>query len=173
MGMLTNKLLPDMDSSMAFIFRLSSSANRWTECRWNWCRVSGLGGPEWWWLIAILVGAEAGNSIRGNDAACSVFFRVGVCTGVCTSVMISGGGPMLISRPRTVDATGNVESLISSSQENSKMFLMPFGMGTPVFLHRISILEILASSLGAMAVYSWYSSRLLFIPVMLLAHVYC
>lgn len=32
--------LPDTDSTMAFIFSVSSSVSRWTDCCWNLRRVS-------------------------------------------------------------------------------------------------------------------------------------
>lgn len=166
--------LPDTDSSMAFIFRLRSSVSRWMDCRWNLCRISWLDCLRRPWVgecVNLASPVEAG-SIGSGSAGGGGFFWTGVCTGA-DSISITGGAPMLISRPKMSEGVGIMGSLISSSQVNSKMFLMPLGTETPAFRQLMSSLEMWASSLGAVAVYCRYSSRLLLISFMALEHACC
>lgn len=166
--------LPDTDSTMAFIFRVSSSVSRWIDCRWNLWRVS-------WPKCAWWPGKREVEHLAGTVDVCSFggggtgggcrFFWMVVCMGV-DSTRSTSGGPMLISRPRMSDGVGTMGSVMSSSQVNSKMFLMPLGTAMPEFRQTMSNLETSANNLGAMAVYCRYSSRLL-LMFMLLEHAYC
>lgn len=155
---------------MTFIFRLSSSVSRWTDCRWNLCRVSWAEGSKWSWAMekVNLAGlVDVGGVTGGGD-----FFWVGAGMGV-DSINTKGGAPTLISRPRMSDAVGTMGSVMSSSQVNSKMFLMPFGTEMPAFRQTMSSLEMWASSLGAVTVYCRYSSLLLLMSFMLLERACC
>lgn len=164
--------LPDTDSSMAFIFRVSSSVSRWMDCRWNLYRVSWPVRTRWPWVVNLLgpLGSISCGGTGGGGGG--GFFWTWICTGV-DSTGTTGGIPKLISRPRMADGVGTIGSVMSSSQVNSKMFLMPLGIAMPVFRHMRSNLEMLASSLGAVDVYCRYSSRLLLMSLMLLEHAYC
>lgn len=170
--------LPDTDSTMAFIFRVSSSVSRWMDCRWNLCRVSWLECARWprvgdWVNLAdpVDVGSNCCGGTGGGGGG-GGFFWTGACAGV-NSMSTTGGGPMLISRPTMLDGVGNMGSAVSSSQVNSKMFLMPLGTEMPAFRQLMSSLEMRASSLGAEAVYCWYNSRLLLMSVMLVQCASC
>lgn len=116
-----------------------------------------------------VVSSSGGGTGGGGGGG---FFWTWICTGV-DSTGTTDGVPKLISRPRMSDGVGTIGSVMSSSQLNSKMFLMPLGIAMPVFRHMSSNLEMLASSLGATDMYCRYSSRLLFMSLMLLEHAYC
>lgn len=166
--------LPDTDSTMAFIFRVSSSVSRWMDRRWNFCRISRLECTRWPWVgeRVKLAGPVGVGSDGGGSTGGGAFFWTGVCMEV-DSISTTGGDPMLISRPRMSDAVGTMGSAVSSSQVNSKMFLMPLGTEMPAFRQMMSSLEMRASSLGAKAVYCWYSSLLLLMSFMLLEYACC
>lgn len=161
--------LPDTDSSMAFIFRLRSSVSRWMDCRWNLCRVSWLDCLRRQWVgeCVDLAGPVEGGSIGGGSTGGGGFFWTGACMGA-DSISTTGGAPMLISRPKMSEGVGIMGSVISSSQVNSKMFLMPLGTEMPALRQPTSSLETWASSLGAVAVHCRYSSRLLLMSFMAL-----
>lgn len=160
---------------MAFIFRESSSVNRWMDCRWNLCRVSwpvgtsrveaGVGAE---YLLPLVVVSTKGGGGGGGGG----FFCMGTCTGI-TSASTTEGAPKEITRSWISDGVGTAGSLMSSSQVNSKIFLMPFGMGMPAFRQTMRSLEMWASSLGAVAEYCRNSSRLLLVWLMSSGQAYC
>ena len=119
-----------------------------------------------------LAGPVEAGSIGSGSAGGGSFFWMGACTGA-DSISTTGGAPMLISRPKMSEGVGTMGSVISSSQVNSKMFLMPLGTEMPAFRQPRSSLETWASSLGAVAVYWRYSSRLLLMSSMALEHAHC
>lgn len=95
---------------MIFIFRLSSFVSRWTDCRWNLCRVFWAEGSKWLWAMekVNLVGlVDVGGVIGGGD-----FFWVGVGMGV-DFINIKGGVFTLIFRFRMLDAVGIMGSVMS------------------------------------------------------------
>lgn len=167
--------LPEADSTMAFIFRESSSVSRWMDCRWNLCRVSwpvGTSRAEAGVGVECLPPLEVVSSTGGGGGGGGGFFCKGTCTGI-TSVSTTVGVPKLITRSWISDGVGTAGSQMSSSQVNSKIFLMPFGMAMPEFRQTMRSLETWASSLGAVAEYCRNSSRLLLTWFMLPGQAYC
>lgn len=113
---------------------------------------------------------EAGSNSSGSTGEGGLFWTE-ACTGA-GSISTTSGAPMLISRPRISEGVGIMGSVISSSQVNSKMFLMPLGTEMPAPWQTMSSLKMRASNLGSMAVHCWYSSRLVLMSFMVLEHAY-
>lgn len=139
------------------------------DCRWNLCRVSWLDWPAaavgrrqgiWparWKVAASVAGALAGAASSGR----------GACMGA-DSISTTGGAPILISRPKMSEGVGTASVISSSCGELKDVSVMPLGTEMPALRQPTSSLETWASSLGAVAVYCRYSSRLLLTSLMAL-----